>query len=131
MDEPSYQSTGPNREYVYKDIMLQFKGKLNNKNISYSIMNLGYLSLLVKEKMAEEMDKYGGFGSFRGYASFTRRNIIEYIMDNIKIRKVTLAYHKLYNSRIIHVLKDSVLYKPGTKRVKELEKEFNYRSTNI
>ena len=124
MDGPYYESAGPNREYVYLDIMLHFKDKLNDKNISYSIMNLGYLSLLIKKTMAEEFDNYGGFGSYRGYATFTRRSIIENIMDEIPNRKIAVAYHKLCNSRILHVLKDSVLYKPGTKRVKELEKNF-------
>tara|TARA_Y100001970_G_C14259451_1_gene878602 strand:- start:3049 stop:3435 length:387 start_codon:yes stop_codon:yes gene_type:complete len=125
MEGPYYETEGPNREYVYLDIMLHFKNKLNDKNISYSVMNLGYLSLLIKEKMAEEFDHFGGFGSYRGYSTFTRRTIIENIMDKIKTRKIAIAYHKLCNSRIMHVLKDSVLYKPGTKRVKKLEEKFN------
>jgi len=124
MDAPYYESDGPNREHVYLDMMLHFKDKLNDKNISYSVMNLGYLSLLIKKNMAEELDNYGGFGSYRGYATFTRRNIIENIMDQISNRKIEVAYHKLCKSRIMQVLKDSVLYKPGTKRVKELEENF-------
>ena len=124
MDGPNYESEGPNREYIYLDMMLHFKNKINDKNISYSVMNLGYLSLLIKKTMAEEFDNYGDFGSYRGYATFTRRSIIENIMDELPTRKKYIAYHKLCNSRIMHVLKDSVLYKPGTKRVKELEENF-------
>ena len=136
MDEPSYQSTGPDNEFVYKDIM-KFSGcvwppvgtdpskYLHDRNIGYSVMNLGYLSLLVKEKMAEEFNKYGGYGSYRGYATFTRRSIIESVIDSIIIRKKKIAFHKLCNSRILQVFRDSILYKPGKLRVQELEEEFN------
>jgi hypothetical protein len=140
--EPSYQSTGPNNDYIYKDIMIHFSSltpSLTRRhqhphrchldtNIAYSIMNLGYLSLLVKEEINKEYKKYGCFGSYRGYASFARKNIIENIMDNIETRKKSIAYHKLCNSSIVHVLKDSVLYKPGSKRVEGLKQDFEAKS---
>ena len=139
MDEPWYESTGPNNDYIYKDMMTHFSsltpsltrrrdmpiGQFTDTNIAYSIMNLGYLSLLVKEKMTEEYNKFGGYGSYRGYATFARRSIIESVLDSIILRKKKIAFHKLCNSRILQVFRDSILYKPGKLRVQELEEEFN------
>ena len=126
MAEPWYQTRGPDREYVYNDIMKCFKENfMYTKNFGYNIVNYGYLSLMVKKIMAEEFDKYGGFGSFRGYATFARRTLIEGIIEKLKTRKVEIAYKILCNSTILHILMNSVIYKPNTKRVKELENKFN------
>ena len=126
MTDPWYQTQGPDREHVYKDIMKHFKEKyMYTKNIGYNIMNYGYLSLMLKELMAEQFDKYGGFGSFRGYATFTRRTLIEGLLEKLETRKVETAYRILCNSRILNVLMNGVIYKPGSKRVKDLENNFN------
>ncbi len=128
MEEPSYQSAQITRTQVYQDLMWYFKQKITNKNLAYSIMNLGYLSLLIKDQMAEEFDKYGGFGSQRGYATFTRRTLIGNITNIIETRKIEIAYHKIINSRALQVYKDSILYRPGTKRVEKLKKNFEAKS---
>jgi hypothetical protein len=126
MSGPWYETTGPSREEVYQDIMIHFTEKyMCTKNIGYNIMNYGYLSLMVKKIMAEEFDKYGGFGSHRGYQTFARRTLIEDIMEKLKIRKVEIAYKILCNSNIMNILMNSVIYKPGNKRVKYLEYKFN------
>jgi hypothetical protein len=126
MSGPWYEMSGPSREYVYKDIMKHFTEKyMFTKNIGYNIMNYGYLSLMVKKIMAEEFDKYGGFGSYRGYATFARRTLVEGIIEKLKTRKLEIAFKILCNARIMHVLMNSVIYKPGTKRVKELSYKFN------
>ena len=126
MAEPWYQTQGPDREHVYKDIMNYFKEKyMYTKNFGYNIMNYGYLSLMVKEKISEEFDKYGGFGSYRGYSTFTRRTFIECLIEKLETRKLEIAYKILCNSRALHVLMNSVIYKPNTKRVKKIESDFN------
>ena len=46
MSGPWYESQGPNKEYVYKDIMDHFtKSHMFTNNVGYNIMNYGYLSL--------------------------------------------------------------------------------------
>ena len=126
MSEPWYQNSGPSREYVYKDIMKYFTEKyMYTKNIGYNIMNYGYLSLIVKKFMAEEFDKYGGFGSYRGYATFSRKTLLESILKKLETRKFDTACKILCNSRILQVLMNIVIYKPGSRRVKELENNFD------
>ena len=52
-------------------------------------------------------------------------------MDELKKRKKKIAFYILTHSRILHILKDSVLYKPGKQRVKHLENNFNDLKNNI
>ena len=93
MSESWYEMNGPSRKEVYKDMMNHFTQKyLFTRNIGYNIMNYGHLSLIVKKLMAEEFDKYGVFGSYRGYATFTRRTLIEGLMEKLKTRKLEIAF---------------------------------------
>ena len=124
MIEPGYQSQSPNREYVYQDIMGHFNGKLNKKNWASSIMNQGYLSLLVKEKMMEEYDQCGGFGSYRGYATSTRRSIIENVMISLEKREKKIALLYFQNSLLSNWMNHH-LFKPSSKRVNSLKEEFD------
>ena len=126
MSGPWYESQGPNKEYVYKDIMEHFtKSHMFTNNIGYNIMNYGYLSLLVKKLINEEYNHSYAFGSYRGYATFTRKTLIESILEKLETRKLEIAYNILCNSRVMHILMNSAIYKPGKQRVKLLESKFN------
>lgn len=126
MSGPWYENSGPKKEDVYEDIMKYFtKTHMFTNNIGYNIMNYGYLSLLVKKLIKEEYDIYGTFGSYRGYATFTRKTLIEGVLEKLETRKLEIAYNILCNSSVIHILMNSVIYKPGKQRVKHLETKFN------
>ena len=129
MNETWYLSESPGREYVYKDMMNHFKltenSKLNKKNFVHAFMNIGYLSLLVKEKLAEEYDKYGSFGSYRGYTTFARKTIIENVLNELEDREKKMALVYFQNSSLLSNYINHYLFKPNSKRVKNLKKEFD------
>ena len=128
MSGPWYECESPTKEYVYKDIMKHFSYNLNKSskiNISYKILNLGYLSIIVKEEIDKEYKKYSGFGSYRGYASFSRRSLIETVMEKIDKKR----NEKIANSKIIKFILHH-LYKPNGIGFKKMEKEFNSLKDN-
>ena len=98
MDEPWYESQGPNIEYAKNDIYSNINmylsrfPKLTSENIKQIFDN----------EIHREYDKYNGFGSLRGYEIFTRRGIIESIEDKLLERasEINNAFCKLKNNVI-------------------------------
>ena len=126
MDGPWYECQGPDRQYVYDDLLLVMKNSLEWKKIMemkqkqpYIFLDIGNLSLIIKDCMAVEFDKYGGFGSYRGYGAFTRYNLLK----DIK-KKLTEDYYKkkaitiLQNSTILNTWVNHILYRPPGLRYK-------------
>ena len=120
MDAPWYECEGPNRQYVYDDILLVMKSSLEWKRLvqikqklPYIFLDIGNLSLIIKDCMTEEYDKYGGFGSYRGYGSFTRNNLMKAVKN-----KLTKEYYRkkalsiLKNSTILYTWMNHILYRP-------------------
>ena len=121
MNEPFYHQGGPDKEYIYKDIMNHFKKDCKQINMAYSILNYGYLSLLVKKLIEKEL-LIGGFGSCKGYISLSRQNLIETINDNLIERNKKIALFIIKNPLEIHI--NRFLYMPGKTRFKDLERIF-------
>jgi len=125
MDEPAYQSSGPSRQEVYDDISesiqcsTEWKKLIQmNQRLPYRVLDIGNISLIIKKCMAEEFDRYGGFGSYRGYATSTLRSLLSTVNQ-----KITEYYRKkaltiLKNSFIIDTWVNQVLYSPGGLRYK-------------
>ena len=120
MNEPSYQSSGPSREYVYNDISESIQcsrewKKLSqmNQRLPYRVLDIGNISFIIKECMAEEFDRYGGFGSYRGYASSTRNSLWGAVKRNIEDYYKKKALIILKNSFIIDTCVNHILYSPG------------------
>ena len=126
MDGPWYETSGPNRQYVYDDIFLVMKCSLEWKRLTkmkqklpYIFLDIGNLSLIIKDCMATEFDKYGGFGSYRGYGTFTRNNLMKAVK-----KKLTEDYYKkkamtiLQNSSILDNWMNHILYRPPGPRFK-------------
>ena len=122
MDEPFYESIGPDYIEVRKDVKKRF---YNPNGLCIVSVQPKYISLV--DKIIEEIipENRNDFGSYRGYATFTRRTLIEGLLEKLETRKLEIAYRILCNSRIMIVLMNSVIYKPGTKRVKQVENNFN------
>ena len=125
MNEPSYQSSGPSRQYVYTDISesiqcsREWKTLIQmNQRLPYRTLDIGTISLIIKECMAEEFDRYGGFGSHRGYTTSTSRSLLVAVNKKIHeyYRKKALTIPK--NSFIIDNWINQVLYSPGGIRYK-------------
>lgn len=120
MNEPAYQSSGPSREDVYNDISesiqcsREWKNLIQmNQRLPYRVLDIGNISLIIKDCMAEEFDRYGGFGSHRGYAISTRHSLWGAVKKKI---------HEYYKKKSLIILKNSfiidnwvnhILYSPG------------------
>jgi|TARA_B110000967_G_scaffold193248_1_gene220629 hypothetical protein len=125
MNERWYQATEISSEEVYDDISesiqcsVEWKKLIQmNQRLPYRVLDIGKISLIIKECMAEEFDRYGGFGSHRGYAYSTRHSLWAAIKQKI---------HEYYRKKAITILKNSfiidnwinhVLYSPGGIRYK-------------
>ena len=131
-DGPWYETSGPNRQYVYDDIFLVMKCSTEWKIISsmitkipYRILDIGNLSLIIKDCMATEFDRYGSFGSYRGYGAFTRNTLMKAVK-----KKLTEDYYKkkamtiLQNSSILDNWMNHILYRPPGSRYKLLMEHF-------
>ena len=107
MNEPAYQSSGPSRQEVYDDISesiqcsKEWKKLIQmNQRLPYRILDIGNISLIIKKCMAEEFDRYGGFGSYRGYATSTLRSLWDAVKKNIE---------DYYKKKAITILKNSTI----------------------
>lgn len=109
----------PNRQYVYDDISESIQCSKTwkkliqmNQRLPYRVLDIGNISLIIKECMAEVFDKYGGFGSY-SWCSSTRHSIL----CSVKVK-----IHEYYRKKSLIILKNSfiidnwvnqVLYSPG------------------
>ena len=109
-DGPWYESCGPDIEEVRRDIMhasniMKWLEKFPTENIS-----------TVSEVGDCEIIKAGGktlcYGSFRGYATFVRKDILNEIVLTFKKREN--AIKKLNTSIIVSNWINDMLYRPPT-----------------
>lgn len=109
-DGPWYESSGPDIEEVRRDIMhasnvMKWLKKFPTENIS-----------TVSEVGDYEIIKAGGktlcYGSFRGYATFVRKDILNDIVTTFKKREN--AIKKLNTSIIVSNWINDMLYRPPT-----------------
>ena len=88
MDGPWYENSGPHIEEVRKDIM-------HSSNIMKWVRLYTTENIYTIEEVSDwEIIKAGGknlcYGSFRGYATFTRKEIINEIVSTLKKRKTSI-----------------------------------------
>ena len=109
-DGPWYESSGPDIEEVRRDIMhasnvVKWLKKFPTENIS-SLSEVGDCKII----------KAGGktlcYGSFRGYATFVRKDILNEIVSTLKKREN--AIKKLNTSIIVSNWINDILYRPPT-----------------
>ena len=115
MNGPWYENSGPHIEEVYKDIMhagnvMKWLKKFPTENIS-TITEVGQYEIV----------KAGGknlcYGSFRGYATFVRKDIIENIVSEFKKRKKAIDI--INQSSILYNWINNILYRPPLNNIKK------------
>ena len=120
MDEPAYKPSGLSRQEVYDDISesiqcsKEWKKLIQmNQRLPYRVLDIGNISLIIKDCMAAEFDRYGGFGSYTGYSISTRWTLWDAVKKKI---------HEYYKKKSLIILKNSfiidnwvnhILYSPG------------------
>tara|TARA_B100000795_G_C22704418_1_gene400981 strand:+ start:235 stop:645 length:411 start_codon:yes stop_codon:yes gene_type:complete len=125
MNEPCYQTECPSSEEVYKNCWVSIQRSVElkkiipmNQKIAYRILDMGNISLIIKERMAEELKIYSNFGSYRGYQSSTRYTLDCDIKEKIQEYYKKKAFNILKNSNIIDNWINHILYSPGGLRYK-------------
>lgn len=73
-----YEQTVPTKAEAINDAKNSFK----NQNIP---------DYVIERCVQAEIDQYGGLGSYRGYATFTRQTILQRIRQMIKTRKEKIS----------------------------------------
>ena len=116
MNGPWYENSGPHVEEVRKDIM-------HSSNIMKWVRLYTTENIYTIEEVGDwEIIKAGGknlcYGSFRGYATFTRKEIINEIVSTLKKRKT--AIETLNKSTILSNWINYKLYHPPINNSKGL-----------
>ena len=116
MNGPWYENSGPHIEEVRKDIM-------HSSNIMKWVRLYTTENIYTIEEVGDwEIIKAGGknlcYGSFRGYATFTRKEIINEIVSTLKKRKT--AIETLNKSNILSNWINYKLYHPPINNSKGL-----------
>tara|TARA_B100000282_G_scaffold239118_2_gene181788 strand:- start:202 stop:570 length:369 start_codon:yes stop_codon:yes gene_type:complete len=73
-----YEQSGPTKAEAISDA----KNSLKNEDIP---------EYVIEKCVQAEIDTYGGLGSYRGYAIFTRQTILQRIKQMIKTRKEKIS----------------------------------------
>ena len=128
MDGPWYESQGPDMTYVKNDIHRNIDTYL----LRFPQITREFIEKILDDEIQREHNKYGGFGSFRGYATFTRRGITEGIEDKLKEKAAEIdnAFCKFKNNVILNNWINYILYRPPTEthkkglRYNSIKKEF-------
>jgi len=122
MNEPSYQYRGPSRQVVYDDILhmihfsVEWKKLIQmNQRLPYRILDIGNISLIIKECIDERAK---GYESLQWFWTSTR-----YCISGMVVKKIREYYRKkaitiLKNSFIIDNWINHILYSPGGIRYK-------------
>jgi len=123
MDEPSYR--GPSRQVVYNDILrfvscplfsVAWKKLIQmNQKLPYRILDIGNLSLIIKECMEERAKGYESLEWFWTKTRFCISRMVEKEMREYYRKK---AITILKNSVIIDNWINHILYSPGGIRYK-------------
>ena len=127
MDGPWYEASGPGMAYVKNDIYRNIDTYLSR----FPLITRQLIEKIFDDEIDKEYDQYNG-PSFRGYVTFTRRNIIDGIEDKLKGKssKVDKAFCNLKNNVILNNWINYILYRPPTENHKEglrynsIKKEF-------
>ena len=120
MDEPWYESHGPDMAYVKNDI----HRNIDTYSSRFPLISREFMKKIFDEVIQKEYGQYTGYTigpSFRGYATFTRRNIIDGIEDKLREKsgEFDKAYNKLKNNIILNTWIIYILYRPLTEHHKE------------
>jgi hypothetical protein len=112
MAAPWYECSGPTLDDAYKE----FKNfKIDNIIVPPSIVN---------RCIQYEYTKYGSFGSWRGWVSFARRNIVQECND--EFTHLNKLVSKLKGNKIILNWVNDRLYRPTDGlRYNQVQDEFN------
>ena len=109
--EPWYQMSGPTMDEVIKIVK-------THKHFKH--IDMEKYDDLIKDVVNAEYIKYSGFGTYRGFYTFTLNTIINNL-ELVILNKIkhNLAFRKLTNSNIIKWWVNHMLYRLPTEKSSE------------
>ena len=98
-----YEMSGPGLNEVIEIVKA-------HKRLKY--INIEKYNVLIEKVIQDEYVKYSGFGSYRGFYTFTLNTLVDNVEKSILNRlKYTIAFRKLTHSSIIKQWVNHVLYR--------------------
>ena len=127
MNEPWYEAQGPNTEEV-RNRVLEIYISPNGK---YNLVSLTVIKKVINDVISVEEKKYSGWGSYRGYYTFTHHNLIKEINGKLQPIIEDIARNKINKFIINSPWIQGILYRPPTetqkagRMYKTVESHFN------
>jgi len=110
MSGPWYEEQGPTTDEVRKKLISVY---LMPKN-AYKFVKLETIKKLIDEVIAIEEKEYGGWGSYRGYYTFTHHKLIKAINKRVQTVMETNARNKINQFIMNSPWTQHMLYRPPT-----------------
>jgi len=128
MNEPCYEAQGPNTEEVRNNLLVNYI----SPNGKYNLVSLTTIKKVINNIISVEEKKYSGWGSYRGYYTFTHYNLIKEINGKLQPIIEEIARNKINKFIINSPWIQGILYRPPTetqkagRMYKSVESHFNH-----
>lgn len=106
MSGPWYEETGPSTLEIRNKMLQTFLAP----QIPTKLVKIPEIIAVIEEVIKENLKEYGGWGSYRGYYTFTHSNLIKSISKKINEKKEENALKKIKD--FIRPWAEHILYRP-------------------
>ena len=106
MSGPWYEESGPTSLEIRNKMLQTFLAP----QIPTKLVKIREVIALIEELIKENLKEYGGWGSYRGYYTFTHSNLIKSISKKINEKKEENALKKIKD--FIRPSAEHILYRP-------------------
>jgi len=106
MSGPWYEVSGPTSLEIRNKMLQMFLAP----QIPTKLVKIREVIAIIEEVIKENLKEHGGWGSYRGYYTFTQSNLIESISKKINEKKEEKALEKIKD--FIRPWAEHILYRP-------------------
>lgn len=106
MSGPWYEESGPTTLEIRNKMLQTFLAP----QIPTKLVKIPEIIAVIEEVIKENLKEYGGWGSYRGYYTFTHSNLIKSISKKINEKKEENALKKIKD--FIRPWAEHILYRP-------------------
>ena len=110
MSGPWYEEQGPTTDEVRKKLISEY---LMPKK-AYKFVKLETIKKLIDEVIAIEEKEYGGWGSYRGYCTFTHHKLVKTVNKKVQAVMEINARNKINQFIMNSPWTQHILYRPPT-----------------
>ena len=110
-DGPWYEQHGPNTDEVRSKLLEMY---ISNKRGKYNLVSLKTIKKVIDDVISLENKKCVGWGSYRGYYTFTHHNLMKEINKKLQLITEDMARNKINQFIMNSHLVQDILYRPPT-----------------